>query len=180
MLHTTFRLLREHTRGIIAREDRWELFRREAKKLGYEGDDTPIPLTVALDSVGLNDTLWALRTVLPEEEAARDKLARLVACDYAERVAHLWVAPPDETWVPMDAIAVSRRYANGQATRDELRKAEAVAGAAWEEAARAAWAAWEGWGEAREAARAEHDWQANRLREYLVRPPSGPAGEGDV
>jgi len=67
-----------------------------------------------------------------------DRERRLFACDCAERVIPIWeVAYPDDPR-PRAAIAVARRYANGQATDDELADA---ASAAWA-AAGDAWAAW--------------------------------------
>jgi hypothetical protein len=90
-----------------------------------------------------------------------DRTARLFACDCAERVLPLFeLAHPDDSR-PRVAIETARRFANGEATSDEL----AAAGAAAEPAGAASWAAV---GAARDAARAaERQWQARRLIEYL-------------
>lgn len=83
---------------------------------------------------------------------------RLFAADCAEDVLDLFEdAYPDDTR-PRDAINVARRYALGQATREELAAARAAAGdAAWAagDAARAA---------ARDAARARYsNWLVVRI-----------------
>ena len=141
MLHTTYRLLREAN----ACRDRYMVFRRATRAKGYRGDQ-PIPLTECLDSNGLEDALWALRAVPPEETAQRDRLARLLTCDYAERVLPLFerIWPDDDR--PAKAIEVLRRFANGQATQEEMTTAALAA-----EAVRATWTvadaevAWAGW-----------------------------------
>jgi hypothetical protein len=108
-----------------------------------------------------------------------ERTARLFACDCAE---HILDALEDR--YPSDprsrnAIAVARRFANGQATQDELYAAGAAAGTAARAAARAA--AWDAaWAAARDAARdaawaaawaaaraAERQWQTSRLFQYL-------------
>jgi hypothetical protein len=123
-----------------------------------------------------------------------DRTARLFACDCAERVLPLFeLAHPDDSR-PRVAIETARRFANGEATSDEL----AAAGAAAEPAGAASWAAagaascatgdavraaavsagaasWAAARAARDAAvsardaarAAERQWQARRLIEYL-------------
>ena len=115
-----------------------------------------------------------------------DRVARLFACDCAERVLGDG-ADPRST----DAVRVARLFANGDTTADELTAARAAAGAAARAAARAAAgaaaraaagaAAWDAAGAAaRAAARAaswdaswaaagaaEREWQAGRLAWYL-------------
>lgn len=150
MLHTTLKLLRTHH----ACEDRYIVFREAARAAGYK-DGSFIPLVFALDSNGLEDTLWALRAVPQEEAANRDKLARLFACDCAERALPLYEKKYPQDLRPRNAIAVARQYAVGQATEEDLLAAEAAAAGA--EATRAAWA----------AAEAARQWQKDRLREYL-------------
>ena len=156
MLHTTFALLRQH--GACT-----DGYKKLAKALGgvkAYGQDKPIPLTAVLDSNGLDDTLWCLRAVLPEEKAERDKQARLLACDYAERALNReredGREPGPSSW---DAIRVARAFALGQATNAELAAAWAAAGvatraaagtaaraaagtAAWAAGGGAGWAAW--------------------------------------
>ncbi len=124
------------------------------------GKTTPIPLTVILDSNGLDDALWCLSAVLPEEEQERDKLARLLACDYAEHVLHIYEAKYPDDQRPRRAIEVARRYAMGDASRTELAAAWSAAGSAGSAAWSAAWSA-------ASAASAERAWQEQRLREAL-------------
>lgn len=78
-----------------------------------EADDEELSLLTILESNGLNDALWALRCV-----EGHDKEIRLMTCDFAESVVHL---AKDERSV--NAIKVSRDYANGIATQEELNAA---------------------------------------------------------
>ena len=109
-----------------------------------EADDELLELTTILESNGLEDALWALRTV-----DGKDKEIRLMACDFAESVVHL---ANDERC--NRAIEVSRKYANGDATQEELYAASddamdaamdadraADRAAAWYAARATAWAA---------------------------------------
>ena len=110
--------------------DGWKKLLTYLKKT--KGDDEELPLLTILESNGLNDALWALRTV-----DGFDKEIRLMACDFAESVVHL---TNDERSVT--AIKVSRNYANGIATIEELNAAEGVAKAVAKAVAWAvAWAA---------------------------------------
>ena len=110
MIHTTLARLREAgacTKG----------YPKLASYLGgisAYGRDTPIPLTVVLDSNGFDDVLLCLRATI--EDSAQ--FARLLACDYAEHVVRLTTDPR-----PARTIAVARRYANGRATEAELEDA---------------------------------------------------------
>jgi len=108
-------------------------------------------------------------------ETWNERTARLFAADCAERVLPLFEKERPNDKRPREAIAVARRFAVGEATREELAAAGAaawtvardVAGAAARDAARAAaWAA--AWGAARAAAwDAETAWQRERLAQYL-------------
>ena len=105
------------------------------------GEDTPVTLLQILDSNGLKDALWALRA------CNADRFACLLVCDYAEHVLHLFEKEYPKDKRPANAINVARLFANGKATKDELR-------VAWD-------AAWD-------AARvAERKWQSKRLLKYL-------------
>jgi hypothetical protein len=133
MLHTTFELARMHNPCLGS-------YRKAVRALGgikTYGKDTPIPLTRVYEICGLDDALWCLRCVLPEEEEERDKVARLLACTYAEGVA--------------------RRFALGLATTEELASA-----GAW--AADAAWAAsYAAWAASGADGAAEHKWQSEQF-----------------
>lgn len=160
---TSFRLL--HDAGACK-----ERYRFLAKALGgikAYGVNTPITLLQILDINGLDDALWALRAC-PDS----DTFARLLACDYAEHVLRIFETQYPDDDRPREAIAVSRRYARGEATDAELSAAwnalGAAAGAAWYAAGAAARSAagYAAWAAARAA---ERQWQEARLRELLER-----------
>jgi len=93
--------------------------------------------------------LWLIaRTMLDQD----DPRLRLMACDFAE--AALVYVPAGEDR-PRRAIAVARRFAAGEATREEMAAASA-----------AAWAA--AWDAARDAAR---DAQSDIIRRYFSECP---------
>lgn len=108
-------------------------------------------------------------------EAWNARTARLFACDCAERVLHLYEDKHPDDSRPRDAIAVARRFAVGNATRDELLAACGAAAAARDAArdardARAAWGAASAaaWAAESAAARdAEREWQTSRLIQCL-------------
>ena len=106
----------------------------------------PVPLSLILDSNGIEDALWALRACDQARELRR--ACRLFAVWCARRVQHLMTDPRS-----LAALDVAERHANGNATDEELIAAWAAArdaawAAAWAAARAAAWAA------ARAAARA--------------------------
>jgi hypothetical protein len=104
-----------------------------------EADDEPLALLTVLKSNGLDDALWTLRCV-----PNCDRDARLFAVWCARQVQHLMTDQRS-----LDALDVAERFANGEATDDELAAAWAAARVVVMDAARdAAWAA------ARTAARA--------------------------
>ena len=132
------------------------------KLLTYLGktkaDDEEISILAILDSNGLYDALWCLRAV-----EGRDREIRMFAVWCARQVQHLMTDKRS-----LDALDVAERYANGQASEDELKDAwyaaeDAARAAAWsaESAAAAAWAAvdvWAAmWGAARAAWNAAED-----------------------
>ena len=92
------------------------------KLLAYLGktkaDDEPLSLLTILDSNGLNDALWCLRAV-----EGHDKEISLYAVWCARQVQHLLTDQRS-----LDALDVTERYANGEATQDEL---AAATDAAW-------------------------------------------------
>ena len=141
-LQTTLAIIRPHQPCTSG----WE------KLLRHLGPNYPqdkvIDFGTILESNGLDGALWGLRAVLPEQEKDRDRLARLFACARAESVLHIWEAKFPDDKRPREAIAVSRRFALGQATQQEL----AAAGAAARAAGDAAWAAWAAAGEVARAA----------------------------
>ena len=101
--------------------------------------------------------------LLARVETWNDRTARLFACDCAERVLPIFERERPDDERPREAIAVARRFANGEATHEELAAAWAPArAAAWDAARDAAFDA------ARAAAGdGEEEWQTTRLMEYL-------------
>jgi len=92
------------------------------------------------------DRLW----VVLREEWVDDATLRLFACDCAERVLPLLEKKFPDDKRPRQAIEVARRYAEGDATDEELRAAQM---AAWAAATEVSWAARAtGWAAAAEVA----------------------------
>tara|TARA_R110000868_G_scaffold207722_1_gene456710 strand:+ start:2756 stop:3292 length:537 start_codon:yes stop_codon:yes gene_type:complete len=119
------------------------------KHLGKTGpDDEPLPIFTVLDSNGLDDALWCLRAV-----SGHDREIRLFAVWCARQVEHLNTDPRIKA-----CNDVAERFANGEASHDELSAVrDAARAAAWD-----AWAAARDAGAARAAARAAGDaaWDA--------------------
>ena len=120
--------------------------------------DKPIDFATILASNGLQDALWALRAVLPEQERDRDRLARLFAADCAEWVLPLFEqARPGDTR-PREAITAARAFARGEIGAAVWAAARAAARDAVWDAAKAA--AWDAAGAAAEAAARAAAWDA--------------------
>jgi len=119
-------------------EEGWKKLLKHLNK--KKADSKPLPLSVILEINGLDDTLWALRSV-PEY----NNLWRKYAVWCARQVQHLMTDQRS-----LDALDVAWRHSEGEATDGELAvaqdaaedAAEAAAGAAaWAAAGAAAWAA---------------------------------------
>ena len=116
MLTTTLNRIREHRPC----KEGWEKLLKHLGKT--QGDDEILPYTVILDSNGLDDALWCCRA---EPQYSREW--RLFAVWCAEQVQPLM---KDER--SLDAIDVARKFAEGEATQEELNAAwDAVRDAAW-------------------------------------------------
>ena len=91
------------------------------KLLAYLGktkaDDEPISIVTILDSNGLDDALWCLQAV-----KGRDREIRLFGVWCARQVQHLMTDPRS-----IAALDVSERFANCNATQEELDAAWAAA-----------------------------------------------------
>ena len=130
MLHTTFRKAWEA--GACSSK-----YNKMAKALGRVkeyGRDTPVPLDKVLDICGLDAALWCLCCVI--EPAERE--IRLLACDFAEHTLSIFEEKYPDDKRPHKAIEISRKFAEGEATREDLAAAGTVAWAILD----AAWAAW--------------------------------------
>ena len=119
--------------------------------------------------------------ILTKYENWNETTARLIACDFAEKVVHRC----GDDSRPAEAIRVARLYAQGNATKEELAAAKSAAfdaafDAAWDAARAAAWcaardAAWDtAWDAARCAAKcAARDemrkWQTQQLMALLFK-----------
>jgi hypothetical protein len=175
-----------------------EGYRKLAKHLGgitKYGKNTPIPVSVILNSNGLNDALWVLRNA-----ASGDVKPVVVqwACDCAERVLSIWETKYPDDSRPRDAINAARAwlanpcgetrqaayaayvaYGIRAAARAAAYAADAARAAAYaaERAAYATDSAVYAADAAADAAAytaadaaayvAERDWQINRLKELL-------------
>jgi len=191
MLTTTFRLAHEAGACISS-------YRKFAKHVGgikRYGMDTPIFLAGIADVCGIDDALWCLDCTREPKQA--EKLARLLAADFAEHVLHFFEKVYPEDNRPRKAIEAARLFAEGKMDNAAWAAAGAAAGAAaraaWDaagaaagDAARAAagaaagaaaWdaagaAAWAAAGAAAWAARAaawaaEQEWQLKRFKEAV-------------
>lgn len=155
MIYTTLNRIRAHSPC----ESGWTKLLKHLGKT--HADDDPLALSVILDSNGLDDALWCLRSV-PEESRRWRKLS----VSYARTVQHLMTDPRS-----VAALDVADRHADGEATDEELRTAgdaarDAAGDAAWD----AAWAAARdaAWAAARGAAwSAAWDRMSDMLRECL-------------
>ena len=99
------------------------------KNLGKtKADDELLKITTILDSNGLDDALWCLRSV-----DGYQREIRLYAVDCARSVQHLLTDPRS-----IAAIDIAERHAYGKATDYELSAASAEA---WSAASDAAWSA---------------------------------------
>ena len=119
ILTTTFNLLRK----AGACEGSYKKLRKALKGVK---DTEPINLITILEVLNLDDALWALRAT----EQNCDKVARLMASDFAEDTLPLWhkYYPNDNR--PAEAIQAARDFANGLITKEQLNIAYAAADAA--------------------------------------------------
>jgi len=109
----------------------WEILLKHLGK--KKADDEPLDLLTILDSNGLDDCLWCARAT-----HGHDRLWRLYVVWCVRKVQHLMTDPRS-----LAALDVAERFANGNATADELDKARTSArSASWARAGAArAWAA---------------------------------------
>ena len=115
MYHTTLNKIRSHNPCC----EGWEkLLKHLGKK---KADDEPVSLKTILESNGIDDALWCLRTV-----DDIDKEERLFAVWCARQVQHLIKDQRSIT-----AIDVAAKFANREATQAQL---DAAGDAAWDAA----------------------------------------------
>jgi hypothetical protein len=92
-------------------EDGWVKLLKHLGKT--KSDDEPLEIKTIIESNGLDDALWCLRAVDGE-----DRKMRLFAVFCARQVQHLITDPKS-----IAAIDVAERYANGDATSEEMDEA---------------------------------------------------------
>jgi hypothetical protein len=165
MIYTTLNKIREHDPC----SDGWKKLLKHLGKT--QADDEALSLLTILESNGLTDAIWCLRAC-----DGIEKEARLYAVACARRVQHLM---NDQRSIY--ALDVAERYANGNATNQELYAASDAADGAARDATReaasdAAWAAsdaaraaasgnvWDARGATCAARDAEAKWQETEFR----------------
>ena len=112
-----------------------------------KADSEPLELTYILETLGITDAIWALRSL-----EGKDKDIRLFAADCAESVLHIFEKEHPNDDRPRKVIRAARDYANGFISSQELKAARDAAEAAWAAAGDAEDAAWAAAGAARAAA----------------------------
>ncbi len=140
MITTTLNAIRAHHPC----KEGWERLLRHLGKT--QADNEPIPFAAILESNGLEDALWCCRAA-PEH----DREWRLFAVWCARQVQHLM-----DDQRSIDALNVAERYANGEASDNELTAARDAA----RDAAEAAW-------DAAGAAEAARDAQTKKFFEVV-------------
>ncbi len=108
MITTTFKLARDNG----ACPESYKSFAKHVGGIKSYGENKPIPLTTIADVCGLQDALWCLMCTQQPDETER--LARLLAADFAEHVLPIFEkqCPRDER--PRKAIEAARLYAEGR------------------------------------------------------------------
>ena len=126
--------------------------------------NAPINLLTILEHNGVGDCLWALQATVEDCE----RIARLMAADFAEMVLPIYEQQYPGDTRPRAAIVAAREFALGHITSMELSAAREVAASAASAAASvaASAAAWEVAWEARDAT---EDIQAKIIRSYLLK-----------
>jgi hypothetical protein len=156
MKHAVTFTLRQ-IRGHEPCADGWQKLVKSLGGIEKYGLDTPITVEQIVASNGLDDALWALKTLGHENKG----WMRHFAVDCAESVKHLM---QDER--SLKALEVARRHADGLASDSEL-------AAAWADARAALWdAAWDASWAAAWAAERAASWAAERA----ARAASAAAG----
>lgn len=120
-LATTLNKIREHQPC----DDGWEQLLKHLGKT--KADDELLSLETILESNGLDDALWALRSV-----EGRQGAMRLYACYCARAALPIFEKEYPKDNRPRQAIETAERFAKGKATAEEL-------SAAWDAARDAAW-----------------------------------------
>jgi hypothetical protein len=119
ILTTTFNLLRDAAFDHNS-------YTKLRKALKGVKDTEPINLITILEVLNLDDALWAFRAT----EQNCDKVARLMAYDFAQEALPTWKKYYPNDNRPAEAIQAARDFANGLITKEQLNIARAAAYAA--------------------------------------------------
>lgn len=120
-MHTTLNQIKQHNPC----SEGWEKLLKYLNKT--EADDDPLHLSVILESNGINDAIWALRSV-----DGKEKEIRLMAADFAETSLPIYEKYHPDDQRPRLTIKAARDYVNGLITKNDLAAASAAArDAAW-------------------------------------------------
>jgi uncharacterized iron-regulated membrane protein len=115
-MKTTLKKIKKHS----ACEDRYKVLLKYLGKT--KADDEPLPMSVILKSNGLDDAIWALRTL-----RGCDKEIRLFAADCAGHVLKYYEKEHPNDKRPREAIKAARKFAKGEITSAELNAAYSTA-----------------------------------------------------
>jgi hypothetical protein len=177
-LHTTHNLVK----AANACRPGFERFTiREALIVKGYDDNSLLPLSLILEINGLDDAVWLLRAVPEQQASERDRIARLFACDCAERVLPIYEAQHPGEERPRRAIQAARRFALDEISSSEMKRfslevkrapktrASLAARATTKQIAQvAAMIAAQAAARAAADRETEWEWQARRLMEYLT------------
>jgi hypothetical protein len=155
MITTTLNKIREHEPCALG-------WKKLLNSLGKTcADSEPLPLTKVLETNGLSDALWCLKAI-----TGADREIRLFAVDCVRQVQDL---VPEELAI----LDVAEKFANGQATSNELHMARikfshqtrnAISFAVFNTTLEIAWrAAWETSSDALRAAGWKASWGYEQL-----------------
>ncbi len=152
-METTLNKIKSH----VPCEDGWEKLLLSMGKTS--ADDDSVSIKHIIHSNGIEDAIWALRSV-----DGHNREIRLFAAWCAEQSLHVYERDYPNDMRPRLAIKAARDYANGIITKERLNAARAAAeAAAWDAARAAAGAAtWAAAGDAAGAAARAATWAAAR------------------
>jgi hypothetical protein len=140
-----------------------ELYTRERVTELFNGGDMLTAWDISVLDIPIEDRIWAL---LHEEFFSNSDL-RMMSCAFAERVLGIYERKYPGDYRPREAIRVSRLFAMGDATLEDLKTAEV---AAWAAADAATYVAAEAvtWAAAKAAAMdaVEASWAAVKAAEW--------------
>jgi hypothetical protein len=118
MIYTTYNLAVEHNAceralvqflnvslGLVLKEGQQREIDQAAEKFGK---DIPIPLTDILDFLGIDDCLWAFRTV--QDEEAADIIVVKFLTAIADRMSIYFESKYSEDKLPRQAVEALRAY----------------------------------------------------------------------